>query len=1201
MRVGAAAAALCLLQLAAPVRGQTACAALSPTPAHSSGCNGPLADGAKCMAVCDSGYTAPKAQQQFTCANGTYAPAASSLTCTVVSCRGSPTPAHSRGNCGATKNLGQACTMTCDGDHTIPGEKTTQRFTCVADGVKATGKWTGSLTCSAERCPTEVSPGVPYIAPAGTTCRVVRFVGYVKQPRTDVSEEHQLWADGLRMYAAWINDQGGLRLAGNDVGYVNVTLLHLEPQEETDNGPWKEGYATLLEREDVQVLLAPIETEKAVQVLKQLHESTTLEGIPAKPILVSSSVPQMFKEAYPYTLAVDSPSSRAGAVSDIITTLNAAGAKSFTIAGEDTPRGNLTLGRMISVIKKLPGAELKFNELRRSNPMSSDPLSIHAVSEDFSNALEGKPDAFMAIAGFNNGFTAALDFFEEQRYPPNAAVYVGGLATTPIMRKKQRTGKDKCQVDDPSSQHHCFVFDQWIGTVAWAKDMASPNHAAPDLRHIPDRYHNRIHADLSGSNRSRYIGSASDFAEVAPQYLTREPSQYLAGGAATLMMFQMAVELASADGTRMDGTGLSFDDLNTANGPMKAALTGLVVNSSFWGPIKMTASDTASGHWNQAFTMGIGQFQNYEDTPRLIGPESLLGESPATLIYPALWPCGLLPEHDSRRYAEDFMDQGDYCEEGYKKYTEDWHWVVGGIVGMVVLCAVIAGCCVYRGGRCKDLISGPVSLDRSVLRESLLGNTTSGKNLMPDAVLGERDVAARWTAVQLAHSKSEEQEDERRRSMFGGSAPRTSSANVAVAQAGRQHKANGGAPVFVFFHDTNVRELQPPVTPGKIDGWKHTSRQIGAGAYGVVFKAVWREKEVAVKLLKLPEEPKSAKTDDDTKEGFVDKLQEIVADYTKEVEICCDLAHPNLVSLLGYATKPDLLLMQELMEGSSIDNQLYKEKWKPTTAQTLKVALDVAKGMAYLHTAFQETRVGTKKQTRSGKAHTIDKPIVHRDLKSPNLLLRFPPPRRGQEGNAEDLVCKISDFGLSRDKNIEDGSQAGTALMTGCGSILWMAPEILLGDLYNEKVDVFSYAMCLLEIVSRSLPWHGLGVGQQVIPVRLTQGKRPDMQLKNSKAPKALKDLIEDCWKQDRYMRPEFPVIVTKVEELYKEECRKLVRDEVITKSRGSLGKSRSARPNRDMISEGDEDSDEVDDLEVRAPRRVMGDEYNSVMRVKHG
>jgi serine/threonine protein kinase len=82
--------------------------------------------------------------------------------------------------------------------------------------------------------------------------------------------------------------------------------------------------------------------------------------------------------------------------------------------------------------------------------------------------------------------------------------------------------------------------------------------------------------------------------------------------------------------------------------------------------------------------------------------------------------------------------------------------------------------------------------------------------------------------------------------------------------------------------------------------------------------------------------------------------------------------------MLGFATKPELLLMQELMEGSSIDQLLYTEKWKPTTPQILKVALDVASGMDYLHRAFQETRG----KTGSGKQNVIDKPIIHRCAKT---------------------------------------------------------------------------------------------------------------------------------------------------------------------------------------------------------------------------
>ena len=112
---------------------------------------------------------------------------------------------------------------------------------------------------------------------------------------------------------------------------------------------------------------------------------------------------------------------------------------------------------------------------------------------------------------------------------------------------------------------------------------------------------------------------------------------------------------------------------------------------------------------------------------------------------------------------------------------------------------------------------------------------------------------------------------------------------------------------------------------------------------------------------------------------------------------------------------------------------------------------------------------------------------------------------------------------------------AATAMMTGCGSILWMAPEILLGAKYNEKIDVYSYAMCLLELVHRNLPWHGSGVGQQAIPVRVTKGQRPDAQLRKCKPPE-FKALIEECWDQDPHRRPEFPVIVHKIDQMYVNE-----------------------------------------------------------------
>ena len=91
-----------------------------------------------------------------------------------------------------------------------------------------------------------------------------------------------------------------------------------------------------------------------------------------------------------------------------------------------------------------------------------------------------------------------------------------------------------------------------------------------------------------------------------------------------------------------------------------------------------------------------------------------------------------------------------------------------------------------------------------------------------------------------------------------------------------------------------------------------------------------------------------------------------------------------------------------------------------------------------------------------------------------------------------------------------------------------MAPELVRGERYTEKVDVFSYGMCLVELVDRNLPWHGSGVGQQGIPFQLAEGKRPEHQLRAAPDPR-IKELIIACWQGQPDQRPDFVDIVARV------------------------------------------------------------------------
>jgi serine/threonine protein kinase len=248
----------------------------------------------------------------------------------------------------------------------------------------------------------------------------------------------------------------------------------------------------------------------------------------------------------------------------------------------------------------------------------------------------------------------------------------------------------------------------------------------------------------------------------------------------------------------------------------------------------------------------------------------------------------------------------------------------------------------------------------------------------------------------------------------------------------------------------------------------------------------------------------------------------------------CDVgwtvSHPNLVRLLGWATSTECpMVIQEYLAGKALDHQLYVEKWRPTEEDVLKIGLDVARGMEYLHTAFVNLT-----------NHTV--PVIHRDLKSPNLLLLYPPDSSSGGGERQQVWVKIADFGLARNKKLDEASRGRavqTGMMTGCGSVLWMAPEILLGDTYNEKVDVFSYAMCLAELRSGHLPWQGgkSRIDTTQVPYKVTRGQRPTWQLTKGRDKEVKKDflnaLIQRCWDQTPSRRPEFQTIADEIGKQY--------------------------------------------------------------------
>ena len=216
----------------------------------------------------------------------------------------------------------------------------------------------------------------------------------------------------------------------------------------------------------------------------------------------------------------------------------------------------------------------------------------------------------------------------------------------------------------------------------------------------------------------------------------------------------------------------------------------------------------------------------------------------------------------------------------------------------------------------------------------------------------------------------------------------------------------------------------------------------------------------------------------------------IASDFADEVEVCSRLNHPCLVKFLGYTTQPCPTIVQELVLRGSLRNMMARQSFRASKKQVATMGLDVALGMLYLH--------------------AWSPPMVHRDLKSPNLLV------------TKDYRLKITDFGMTRVKALSD--EGKTDLMTECGTMMWSAPELLKGAVYNEKIDQYAFSMVLLELLTSALPWaipdESGRVGEGFWVVRkVTSGERPPVP---AHADPVIRTLVEECYDGDPDKRPAF-------------------------------------------------------------------------------
>lgn len=253
--------------------------------------------------------------------------------------------------------------------------------------------------------------------------------------------------------------------------------------------------------------------------------------------------------------------------------------------------------------------------------------------------------------------------------------------------------------------------------------------------------------------------------------------------------------------------------------------------------------------------------------------------------------------------------------------------------------------------------------------------------------------------------------------------------------------------------------------------------QIGQGACGTVYHGLWYGSDVAIKVFSEQE-----------------YSTELVETFRKEVSLMKRLRHPNILLFMGAVTSAErLCIVSEFLPRGSLFRLLQRNTPGMDWKRRVRMALDIARGMNYLH--------------------HLNPPIVHRDLKSSNLLVD------------KNWTVKVGDFGLSRLKN----STFLTA-KSGKGTPQWMAPEVLRNEPSNEKSDIYSFGVVLWELATEKIPWENLNPMQVVGAVGFMNQR---LEIPQGLDPRWAA-IIESCWHDDTQCRPTFHELIERLKDMQK-------------------------------------------------------------------
>ncbi|CAH0479930.1 unnamed protein product [Peronospora belbahrii] len=216
-----------------------------------------------------------------------------------------------------------------------------------------------------------------------------------------------------------------------------------------------------------------------------------------------------------------------------------------------------------------------------------------------------------------------------------------------------------------------------------------------------------------------------------------------------------------------------------------------------------------------------------------------------------------------------------------------------------------------------------------------------------------------------------------------------------------------------------------------------------------------------------------------------------LAAFKSKVELLACLRHPNIVLFIGatFDNLSNVGLVMEYLERGDVLSLLRSPIALAWSDPLLKIATDVAQGVSYLH--------------------NCDPPLVHRDLKSSNLLC------------TRTYSCKVSDFGESKRQLLP-----GKLFSTIVGTPYWLAPEILREERYDTQVDCYSFGVILVELETRREPYHDLPKDYTTIDIMMGVSRgalRPTIPVSCSPC---RRKLISRCLDSDPSCRPKMTEIL---------------------------------------------------------------------------